>query len=580
MKTEDTPLSIIIIGPDTPKDDRGLFDASLHRSIICGDGESDVDPNDITVNLQKSQQTTHIHYWTHGEVVRGIHFGLLTHDKISATGSILKKDATIPGIRHIWGCYAGAAKDTVTVLGEGSPLICHGSHKYPTYMSINAEGILRMHQACLEMDQQTPYTLNAYDAFELSFLTSPETVVFSELVSGEVKSFTAKAPKCYPGNKLKDYLENKLKEFREFRQNVLGQNVSTLLNIPPLLTEENQQRYLGQAFLTNIYHSKVEAVRSYIKSGVNLNYPLHDGTTPLIAACGEGLTAIVAELLAHGIDINQSDNDGITPLLEACVNGNTMIVKKLLEAGADPNKPANNGDIPLLEAYINGDKTIIKKLLEAGADLSKADERGLTPLMFACTSDNFTLVKNLLHYGADPKKCENNGFNALHIACQEDNPDIVNILLEKLDINSITANGSTPFYQACQCGHTDIITILVNRGADITKGMYNSFTPLMVAALVGQEEVVDILLNHPATTYRYINKIANEREALRFVDHAGIEIPEHHQTLFGKTALEMARENGYDTIVEKIEAKSSALLEKQFTTNVQRSKSAVRRLEF
>jgi len=61
----------------------------------------------------------------------------------------------------------------------------------------------------------------------------------------------------------------------------------------------------------------------------------NNGTTALLFAANNGLTAIAQLLLEKGAKINAQDNDGWTPLIAAAGRGYIAMVQLLLEKGAD-----------------------------------------------------------------------------------------------------------------------------------------------------------------------------------------------------------------------------------------------------
>ena len=57
----------------------------------------------------------------------------------------------------------------------------------------------------------------------------------------------------------------------------------------------------------------------------------------LITAARKSNVEAVKTLLAKGADVNAKTEYGATPLFFACDRGNAEVVKLLLDAGADPN---------------------------------------------------------------------------------------------------------------------------------------------------------------------------------------------------------------------------------------------------
>ena len=236
------------------------------------------------------------------------------------------------------------------------------------------------------------------------------------------------------------------------------------------------------------------------------------GLTPLVFAAREGDIESARLLLDAGAQINQVTEYGWTPLLTAVNNRNYQLAKFLLEKGADPNIANKGGWTPLYLATDNrniegGDYPvpkadldhleIIALLLEKGANpnarikdntltrtiftMQWFFEDGATAFVRASQSSDTALMKLLLKHGADPKIATNLGDNAL-TACagigwvegvtyersQKENYEAMKMLLDLgLDPNYSNNEGRTPLMGAAMKGRSDVIQLLVDRGAKL-----------------------------------------------------------------------------------------------------------------
>jgi ankyrin repeat protein len=92
-----------------------------------------------------------------------------------------------------------------------------------------------------------------------------------------------------------------------------------------------------------------------------------------------------------------------------------------------------------------------------------------------------------------------NGNSILHIACWKGNTDMVLMLLMRgADINATDSKGYTPLLVAIEFNHDDLATLLLQRGADINIANQALCLPLHVAALSGCKNVVVPLLQRGA----------------------------------------------------------------------------------
>ncbi len=201
-------------------------------------------------------------------------------------------------------------------------------------------------------------------------------------------------------------------------------------------------------------------------------------------AIRSGNLEIVRQFLDAGMDVDAADSSGNTALLLAAENGHGHLVHELLDRKANPNHARTNGDTPLMVAARSGDTQTISLLLDAQADASAKNQRNLTALAEAALAGQSTAASLLA------RKSGGSLDYALQLAAVK--------------------------------GKTDVIEVLLNKGADVLSRSSENRTPLMYAALYGREDAVRLL------TERGSNRLA--------IDNAQ------------KTAAMLAEENGHDSI--------------------------------
>lgn len=102
---------------------------------------------------------------------------------------------------------------------------------------------------------------------------------------------------------------------------------------------------------------------------------------------------------------------------------------------------------------------------------------------------------------------------AMWLASQAGHTDIVRLLLERgARVNAMEAtDGRTALWQASQGGHMETVKLLLENGAKIeTRSLRTGATPLFIAAARGHEEVVTLLLNAGANAN--VKASAGEKE--------------------------------------------------------------------
>ena len=190
------------------------------------------------------------------------------------------------------------------------------------------------------------------------------------------------------------------------------------------------------------------------------------------------------KLLSQGADINASAPDGATALAWAAFLDLPGMADKLLAAGAKVNTSGDYGETPLTLALANGNAALSEKLLKAGADWKATRWNGETPLMIAAGTGSVEEVRMLLDCGADINGAEPKSLqNALMWAASE--------------------------------GHSGVVDLLIQRGANVNAASKSGFTALVFAALKNDARDVQHLLKAGADpNYALVDKTTGETKVL------------------------------------------------------------------
>jgi ankyrin repeat protein len=156
-------------------------------------------------------------------------------------------------------------------------------------------------------------------------------------------------------------------------------------------------------------------------------------------------------------------------LAEAAMKRDTASIRSLLQQKVDVNAPGKDGTPALHWVVRVDDLETANLLLRAGANVKFADRYGVTPIYLACSNGNAAMIKLLLDAGADPNTVDPTGETALMTAAKIGSLESIKTLLDagaKVDTVDATYR-QTALMIAVRENHTDIVRVLVERGADV-----------------------------------------------------------------------------------------------------------------
>ncbi len=160
---------------------------------------------------------------------------------------------------------------------------------------------------------------------------------------------------------------------------------------------------------------------------------------------------------------------------------------------------------PFHEALVSQDLDAARRLFaKEGKQLfTETNDFGMLALHSAASAGALESVRFLTSEGVDPNYKPEGGYAAkirgrspLHLAVASGNEEIVSLLLEKrADIFATDNSGATPLHMATQYGHKTLATRLIKAmGAQAHVRDHNGTTPLHIAARQGHRDLTAQLL--------------------------------------------------------------------------------------
>ncbi|WP_415407924.1 ankyrin repeat domain-containing protein [Sulfurovum sp. CS9] len=381
-------------------------------------------------------------------------------------------------------------------------------------------------------------------------------------------------------------------------------NVNIIKTLIQAGADLNWETPRGQTPLNMAVHREdLEVVKVLIAAGAKVNQKIksksapdyYQGATPIFMAVESKNLEVIKELIRAGANVNERNNMGVTPLMVAMGSRNIGPLLVLIAEGADINVKttvdsgdarAPAGTTALMGAAHEGNLKVVEVLLIAGADIAATNSEGYTALMYAKKQNNEEIVeilkepeqskgvarralgkelidavgykkkteyaKLLIRLGVDVNVKDKDGSTALIEAIKNDSEENVRALVKAgADINAPDGEiGATPLiWAAFRNGNKDIIKILLQSGAEVnrkargdSKGHDGAgWTALMTAAMAGYTDVVSQLLKAGANP-NSVNKA-------------------------GKTAMDIAKEEGHKEIVRLLEKAVKSEIVKEIQKN-------------
>ena len=240
------------------------------------------------------------------------------------------------------------------------------------------------------------------------------------------------------------------------------------------------------------------------------------GRTPLHWAAKGGYSNVVQLFLVHRANVTFKDNDGKMALECAAEGGHTAVMRQLLQhlqrtqSQKVENQEEKYGNALQL-ACSQGRDQAVRMLLQDGANpdhyhfITQQTTRPLHPLFV-------DLMQTYSDRGVP-----------LIAAVENGNAKIVSMLLERgADVNAQGGPSGNALQAASEHGFESIVTKLLEHGADVqAPGGYHG-SPLQAASNNGHEPIVKILLDVGANANAHGGRFCNALQAAAYMGHATI----------------------------------------------------------
>ena len=329
----------------------------------------------------------------------------------------------------------------------------------------------------------------------------------------------------------------------------------------PMTDEEKIEKLIACSRDENI-----DGMRQLLASGVDVNGQNFIGENALMEAISHGKLAALELLIKFNADLEvEISRYGGKPLTKAIDNGDKQAVAILIEAGAD----VNASDTIVKTACGKGDAAIVRRLIEADVNLSpEVKAYDTTPLLLAITNNHEEVALLLIENGADVNQCESSGFSPIKKAAEKRYPKIIRALIDadaSYDPeNEVIKEAMRPMEEQTPTLEL-VLTLITKRDAealakvlpkisDLNREGDGYETPLERAISRCYADIVTLLINHGADVNYHQNLSGrNSLQNLVFSWNRGKK-PREEQLTIAKTLAEngvdMAHKDNYGKTVQ------------------------------
>lgn len=281
-----------------------------------------------------------------------------------------------------------------------------------------------------------------------------------------------------------------------FRHRVALLCLASLAHISGLIHLRAQQvDSLDSKLFSAINNNDIVAVEHLLHDGANIEARETNGTTPLMSAAEQGNVPLVSLLLENGANVLTEDEQSETALSHAARGGWVHVVNLLVRLADTKHK-----NRALFEA-VEGGPVVIKMIDPPVHPNQVGTQPGELQNSWSAT------VETLLNNGADIEARNEDGSTPLDWAAAFAQTDILKLLIRRGAKTWVTDRyGNTPLISAaCECAVStmnsayEVTRILLDQGANVNARNKEGRTALMMGSgMTGDAAVLNLLLKNGA----------------------------------------------------------------------------------
>ena len=320
--------------------------------------------------------------------------------------------------------------------------------------------------------------------------------------------------------------------------------------------------------------SHTAVLRRLVLSGLPVDQRGKDGNTALYKAAEAGKPESVKALLELGAEVNAISDTGYSPLHPAAELDHAHVIDLLLKGGATIDCLDSTARTPIMIAARGGSEAAFDMLHERGAELNHTNQYGWSTLHFAAYGGSVNIGRRLISLSFSPDTRDDFGYTPLHRAASNGKVEFIRFLSGLgADLSSKTNEGDTAICVAAngnEAGRVEAARLLIQLGQNFETPKNKGHTPLMIACEVGNLDMVMMLVEHGASLTRKTSTGWDALHAAAFsgkvavLDYLLLQGMHLRDDLSGEnrnTILNNPALNGHEAMVEAIVTRLPSIID-------------------
>ncbi|CAO3674821.1 unnamed protein product [Umbelopsis ramanniana] len=240
----------------------------------------------------------------------------------------------------------------------------------------------------------------------------------------------------------------------------------------------------------------IEMATFLLNHGANLEAINLDGQTSLIIAVLAAEQGMVSLLIEKGSHIDASDSDLLTALHWSAKDGHLSILELLLQKMANTESRSKDGNTALHIAVEFNRTDIVAALIDYKANVNAENGYGKSPIEVAISKGHIDMIYQLKDAGARMGNNREEMSWLLCLAAEAGQVSLIKSTLDKVDNEEKRKLMNVTLHAASRHGQVDVVTYLLDNGAEIESLNDDGLTPLFLA---GQyPDVISTLIHRGA----------------------------------------------------------------------------------